>query len=74
MTKVSQKGQVTIPKEIREKLGIHPGDEVRFEEEEDGRYVLRKSAENPFEEWRGAGNSDRSVDEQMRDLRGERDR
>ncbi len=31
--RVTTKGQVTIPKHIREKLGIAPGDEVGFREE-----------------------------------------
>jgi AbrB family looped-hinge helix DNA binding protein len=29
--RVSTKGQVTIPIEIREQLGLHPGTEVEFE-------------------------------------------
>jgi AbrB family looped-hinge helix DNA binding protein len=29
--KVTQKGQVTIPLEVRRALGIQPGSEVRFE-------------------------------------------
>jgi AbrB family looped-hinge helix DNA binding protein len=32
-SKLSKKGQVVIPKEIREKLGIKPGDVVVFREE-----------------------------------------
>lgn len=31
--KVTSKGQVTIPKEIRERLGLLPGTEVEFIEE-----------------------------------------
>ncbi len=31
--RVTSKGQVTIPKEVREKLGVQPGDEVGFREE-----------------------------------------
>lgn len=31
---VTQKGQVTIPKKFREKLGIKPYDKVNFEEKE----------------------------------------
>lgn len=31
---VSQKGQVTIPKPLRESLGIRPGTELAFEEHE----------------------------------------
>jgi antitoxin PrlF len=34
-TTLTQKGQVTIPQEIRSRLGIKPGDRVRFELEGD---------------------------------------
>ena len=49
-TRVSFKGQVTIPKRLRNKLGIGPGDFVLFEEKE-GEVVLKKarlSAEEEF--------------------------
>lgn len=71
MTKVTAKGQVTIPKEIREKLGIHPGDDVEFEER-DGTVILKKDTDNPFERWRGVAETDQSVDERMGELRGDR--
>jgi len=72
MSRVTEKGQVTIPKRIREQLGIRPGDEVRFEETEAG-YVVRKEVdESRFEKWRGVAETDKSVEEQMRELRGER--
>ena len=32
MSKVTSKGQVTIPKEIRDRLGLLPGTEVEFVE------------------------------------------
>lgn len=38
--KVTSKGQVTIPKKVRTKLDIHPGDEVTFKENEQGEMVL----------------------------------
>jgi antitoxin PrlF len=31
--RMTSKGQVTIPKHIREKLGVQPGDEIGFREE-----------------------------------------
>ncbi len=33
LTSISKKGQVTIPKEIREKLGIKPKDKIAFRAE-----------------------------------------
>lgn len=43
-TRVTAKGQTTIPQEIREKYGIEPGDEVEWVETDDG-VVLRKVAD-----------------------------
>ena len=34
--KVTSKGQITIPKHVREKLNLKPGDKVRFEIDDDG--------------------------------------
>ena len=39
-SRVTQKGQVTVPAEIREKLGIKPRDFVRFESTPDGVRLL----------------------------------
>ena len=33
---VTSKGQVTIPKEVREAVGINPGDKLNFTVREDG--------------------------------------
>jgi AbrB family looped-hinge helix DNA binding protein len=41
---VTTKGQVTIPKEVRELLGIQPGSAVTFDMADDGRVVLNKVA------------------------------
>jgi antitoxin PrlF len=41
-TTISTKGQVTIPKEIRDRLGLRPGTELEFAEE-DGRIIARKA-------------------------------
>ncbi len=42
MVKVTRKYQVTIPKEVREELGIELGDEVEFVKNERGEFVIRK--------------------------------
>lgn len=74
MSRVTEKGQVTIPKAIREELGIQPGDEVTFEKTEEG-YVVRKAVdESRFEKWRGVAETDASVRERMEELRGRRER
>ena len=41
-SKVTSKGQVTIPLEIRKLLGISSGDKVAFSEAEDGSVIVRK--------------------------------
>ena len=43
MPRVTQKGQVTIPRPIRSVLGINTGDEVVFEMEKN-KVVLKKKA------------------------------
>ena len=53
MTALTQKAQVTIPKQFRIALGLRQGDEVEFEMEE-GKLVLHKKMRKiPFEKWRG---------------------
>ncbi len=42
-TTVTSKGQVTIPKPVRDRLNIKPGSQVDFELAEDGRIVLVKA-------------------------------
>jgi AbrB family looped-hinge helix DNA binding protein len=50
--RVTSKGQVTIPKDVRDALGIAPGTDVGFQEE-DGKIVLVNKDEQA-EESRGA--------------------
>lgn len=42
---ITEKGQTTIPKELREKYGIEPGDRVIWEDTEEG-IVIRKVVED----------------------------
>jgi AbrB family looped-hinge helix DNA binding protein len=52
---VSEKGQVTIPKEIRQRLGLRPGSILEFRAE-GGRLIGTKAiAEDVFRKWRGRG-------------------
>ena len=43
-TTLTVKGQVTIPKQIRDALGLAPGTSVDFAVNRDGEVVLHKSA------------------------------
>jgi AbrB family looped-hinge helix DNA binding protein len=38
--KMTSKGQITVPKDVRLKLGLKPGDRIRFLLEADGRVRL----------------------------------
>jgi antitoxin PrlF len=51
--RVTSKGQVTIPKDIRERLGVHAGEDIGFEERE-GLFVVSKVVtKSPFDKWVG---------------------
>ena len=41
MSKLSSKGQVTIPKKVRETLGLTPGDHVGYEIDAEGVRIAR---------------------------------
>jgi len=69
---VTSKGQITVPKAVREHMGLRAGDELEFVEQ-DGYYVLRKKVlKNPFEKWRGyLKHLGKTTDELMIEMRGE---
>ena len=46
-TTVTTKGQVTIPKKVREHLDIRPGSSVEFEAAPDGRVYIVKKGTRP---------------------------
>jgi len=53
IAKVTSKGQITIPKEIREKLGVHPGEDVGFEEKDNMLVISKVVGKSPFDKWVG---------------------
>lgn len=74
--RVTEKGQVTIPKELRDEFGIGAGSEVEFERGDDG-IVVRKAQDRPnrgqqlAERLRGRGDVGMTTDEIMALTRGE---
>lgn len=66
---VSQKGQVTIPKPLRERLGIRPGSILDFHDEQ-GRLVATKvTAHDPVETVYGVLKLSRSTDDLIASIR-----
>ncbi|MDQ3720036.1 MAG: AbrB/MazE/SpoVT family DNA-binding domain-containing protein [Actinomycetota bacterium] len=68
---VSEKGQVTIPKRLRERLGIRAGETLEFEDNE-GRLIATKASErDPVDEVYGILELDGGTDAWMNELRGD---
>lgn len=74
-TTVTAKGQVTIPKPVRDLLGIAPGTEVEFRRVADGSIVLVRADESRpasrFAKLRGHAGKGLSTDAIMDLTRGE---
>ena len=80
--RVTEKGQVTIPKHIRDKAGIRPGTDVDFRLEDGKVVVFKRPVEESvrrkrareirdyLERVRGTGNSGLTADEIMNMTRG----
>jgi antitoxin PrlF len=72
---ISSKGQVTVPLEIRRRLGLKEGDRVEFVA--DGEQTIirpARRAKNPFEKYAGAlpaFHSEGEIDAWVRSLRDE---
>jgi AbrB family looped-hinge helix DNA binding protein len=69
--KVTSKGQVTIPVELREQMGLEPGDYLCIQESKEGYLIKKEVREDIFDKYVGylkrPGNSDKLIKE----LRGE---
>jgi antitoxin PrlF len=53
IAKVTSKGQVTIPKKVRERLGVQPGEHVGFEDKDGAVYIKKAVTKSPFDRWVG---------------------
>jgi len=72
---VTSKGQVTIPKRIRDYLGIEPGSEVNFRRAEDGHIIIERAdgtrPPSRFAKLVGSAGPGPTTDELMKLLRGD---
>lgn len=69
-SRVGERGQVTIPKKMRDRLGIRSGEDVEFEEHEDFLVVRKSAASDALEELRGLVARRGTVEDYLVDARG----
>lgn len=75
--KITVKGQITVPHQVRRVLGVHAGDRLIFEEHGGGKItVTALRTESPFAQYRGIGNpgiksGKQAIVKKLRELRGE---
>ena len=68
--RVAERGQVTIPKVLRERLGIQAGTVLEFTENQ-GRLIVEKAENvNAVDQVYGCLGSGRHTDDIMREIRG----
>lgn len=73
--RVTTKGQVTIPQNIREKLGIFPATEIDFIEEQGRVYLVKiegKTETERFKKLRGVATVKMTTDQIMALTRGDK--
>jgi AbrB family looped-hinge helix DNA binding protein len=73
--KLTSKGQITIPRDVRHALGVQPGDKVVFEEDETGIRVSPLRRRSSFEKYRGIGfpgvpGGRKGINRWLREMRG----
>ncbi len=77
-SKITSKGQITVPIEVRRILGVRPGDRLRFESDSNGVHIRPVRSESVFEKYRGIGNpgipsGKKAINQWMREMRGHKD-
>jgi len=73
-SRVTGRGRITVPPEIRRRLGLHAGDEIEFVAEERRTIVRRApSKTDPFKKYQGAlkgvSENRREINAWLRDMR-----
>jgi len=68
--KITSKGQITIPKKVRDALGLSQGEEIEFIRKGAGYSIRRVPKSSVFEKWAGyLGGNRRRTDEVIKELR-----
>jgi antitoxin PrlF len=74
--RITSKGQITVPREVRRILGVRVGDRLLFESDGKGIRVRPVRSRSSFSKYRGIGNPGigsgrRSIARWLRELRGQ---
>ena len=72
VSRLTTKGQVTIPKPLRESLGLEPGHELEFEEREGALVVRRRTPVDPLNQLVGLVSEQIDIDAYLDETRGPR--
>ncbi len=75
MPRITSKGQITIPQNIRNKFGFWPGMEVEIIAEGNKALIVKSRRENRFMKWLGRGKrrNKMEIDRMVDDVRGRSD-
>lgn len=73
-TVLSENGQVTIPKPLRERLGLRPGHILDFREDRGRLVATKQPPEDPIQRVYGVLKTGHTTDATIRRLRGRVDR
>ncbi|HXH48348.1 MAG TPA: AbrB/MazE/SpoVT family DNA-binding domain-containing protein [Terriglobia bacterium] len=70
-TTVSEKGQVTIPKRLRERLGLRKGQVLEVSEQRGHLIMTKKRSRDVYDKYLGILKLGRRTDDIINELRGE---
>jgi antitoxin PrlF len=73
--RITSKGQITVPREVRRILGVRAGDRLLFESDGKGVRVRPVRSKSAFSKYRGIGNPEipsgrKSISRWLREMRG----
>ncbi len=70
---ISERGQITLPKELRDHLGLKPGTVVAFVPSDQGILIKRSSSSSSLREVFGVVKDKIPTDDYLRQIRGKKE-